>query len=357
MAAAAGSLLMIAAIGWSGELARFTLVGHTPVYWPILALCAWLVVRRRWYAAAVALGLLVAARSTMVAMVPVLLMAVWLRDRRAWKTATALVVLASGLPFLPFAIWDLTALTYAMYGSYEKVIKEVVWIDPTVPHTIGLTGVLLSHHWQGAVEAVQLVVLLLVYVGCWMALRRGRAPIAVMGIALLAFSMTTLWPVYYLYFDVFLLLASGVIAATSSASPPRSTGAVVGAWTALLTVDAAMVAVAAWMLLPPDATVLAPVWHEPQREVSTAVVRRTASAAVIDVELGSAPSLSSDRMTIALNGVPLGEIGSSTPGDRWMLATPASAWHIGANAIDVTPALPQAIGRIVVRPAGRQSEN
>jgi len=103
----------------------------------------------------VTLGLLVVARSTTVALVPIFLMAVWQDDRRVFAGAFVRVALAAGLPLLPFAVWDWRALEYALYGSYESVIKTVVWPDPTVPHTIGLTGILLSHNLHRRVEFVQ----------------------------------------------------------------------------------------------------------------------------------------------------------------------------------------------------------
>ena len=54
-----------------------------------------------------------------------------------------------------------------------------------------------------------------VYIASWLAIRRGRRPLPWLALALFAFSMTTLWPVIYLYFDVFLLLVSGALADTS----------------------------------------------------------------------------------------------------------------------------------------------
>jgi hypothetical protein len=347
LAEAAGSMLMLAAIGFDGNLRRFAPVGHTPAYWPLLALFAWLVVNRRWDAAAVSLGLLVAARSTMVAVAPVLLMTVWLRDRPAVARAAALTVLAAILPFLPFAVHNLPALTYAMYGSYEKVIKEVVWPDPTVPHTIGLTGVLLSHHWQRWVETVQVAVLASVYAACWQALRRERAPIGVMSIALLAFSMTTLWPVSYLYFDVFLLCAAGALAAAARAEP-RSTASIVRGWTAVLAADVAIVGVVCWTMLPPGAAMGATTWREAARSASVVCVRRRASPAVVDVQLGpDAPR----GIAVRLNGVPVGEISTSTPGDHWLLAPPAGLWQIGANALEFDGVSRTAIARVDVTPA------
>ena len=213
MFACAGCLAMLAAMCLNPDLERFASIGHTPVYWPLLALFAWLVVRERWYAAAIALGLLVVARTTMVAIVPVLLMAVWSRERAKLPGALALVALAVAVPFLPFAIWDARALAYALYGSYQNVIKGFVWTSTTwAQHTIGLTGVLLSNGLPRLVDAFQEIVMLAVYAACWFAMRRGRQPVAWMGLALLAFSMTTLWPVTYVYFDVFVLLAAAVLA-------------------------------------------------------------------------------------------------------------------------------------------------
>ena len=120
VSAAAGSVLMLAVIGFSRDLLRFTVTAHTPVYWPLLVVLAWLVTRERWLAAGVVLGLLIAARSTMVAMVPVLLMAVWVRDRRALVQTAIAMLLAAVLPFVPFAIVDMKALVYACTAATRK---------------------------------------------------------------------------------------------------------------------------------------------------------------------------------------------------------------------------------------------
>src|SRR5258708_40059371 len=56
--AAAGALLMLGAIGLNGPLEQFMPAGHTPVYWPLVALFAWLAAHARWRAAAITLGLL-----------------------------------------------------------------------------------------------------------------------------------------------------------------------------------------------------------------------------------------------------------------------------------------------------------
>ena len=105
----AGALAWLAvpcALALSPEMRHFVSIGHTPVYWPLIALFAWLVARERWSGAAVAGGLLIVARTTMVSLAPVVLIAVWYRARP--RTARVVLLLAAStlLPFLPFALWD-----------------------------------------------------------------------------------------------------------------------------------------------------------------------------------------------------------------------------------------------------------
>jgi hypothetical protein len=350
LAAASGALLMLGAIGWSGPLAQFMAAGHTPIYWPLVALFAWLVARERWRAAAVALGLLVVARTTMIAVVPVLLIAVWLRDRRRFAAACALVVLAVALPFLPFAIWDPRALSYALYGSYETIIKTVVWPDPTVPHTIGLTGVLLTHHLHRFVEAIQVAVMTIVYVASWVLMRRGRAPVAVMAVALLAFSMTTLWPVTYIYFDVFLMFAAGVLAGMPWLDTRWSTSSVVRAWAAAAALAVVLAAGFAAAILrqranePPAMT-----WRDEPRQASILLLRRAISPVMVDVQLGGAP-IGPQRMGVAVNGASLGAVDIAAGSGHVMLAVPESLWQIGANTLDLSVAAPITIRAVIARP-------
>ena len=350
LTAAAAALVMLGAIAMNGELARFTSIGHTPAYWPLIALFAWLAARERWTAAAIALGLLVVARTTMIAVVPVLLIAVWMRDRRRLAVTMALVALATVVPFLPFAVWDPRALVYALYGSYQTIIKTVVWPDATVPHTIGVTGVLLSYHLHRFVEAVQIVTMAIVYVGCWGLMRRGRAPVVLMGLALLAFSMTTLWPVTYIYFDVFLLLASGVLAEMPWLSSRRSTSSLVRAWIATAAVAIAFVAGlgTAMLRLRPDGGHVV-TWREPSQLASVLVLRRTISPAMVEIQLGAGET-GRRQMDVTLNGTPLGAIDVSPGKDRVMLAVPGSSWQLGANRLELSPASPATVRGVTVRP-------
>jgi hypothetical protein len=349
-AAAAGALLMLGAIGLSVPLEQFMPAGHTPVYWPLVTLFAWLAARERWRAAAVLLGLLVVARTTMIAVVPVLLMAVWHRDRRSFAVVCALVTLAIALPFLPFAIWDVQSLVYALYGSYESVIKTVVWPDPTVPHTIGLTGVLLTHHLHRFVETIQVAVMAIMYLACWTFMRRGRAPVALMATALLTFSMTTLWPVTYIYFDVFLLFAAGVLAEMPWLDARLSTASLVRAWAAAAAVAVVLVAGFGAAMLrmranePPLMT-----WRDEPRQASILLLRGAISPAMVDVQIDG-EQVGPHRMGVSVNGASLEPIEISAGTDHVMLAVPESLWQIGANTLDLSVAAPITIRGVIVRP-------
>ena len=139
---AVACLIVACAIAVSPDFTAFVSIGHTPVYWPLLGLFAWLVTREHWRAAAIAAGLLIVARTTYVSVAPVLLIAVWYRARPRFAAAVALLSAAAVLPFLPFAIWDGRALHYGLYGSYQHVMKTFVWTSTSwVQHTIGHDGV------------------------------------------------------------------------------------------------------------------------------------------------------------------------------------------------------------------------
>ena len=142
--------------------------------------------------------------------------------RARFAAAVALLSAAAVLPFLPFAIWDGRALHYGLYGSYQHVMKTFVWTSTSwVQHTIGTTGLLLSQGWAGLVEIVQVAVMLALYAAIALAIRGGRRPLPWMALALFVFSMTTLWPVIYLYFDVCLLLVFGALAETRGSANPQ----------------------------------------------------------------------------------------------------------------------------------------
>jgi hypothetical protein len=353
MTAAIGCLLMLGAIVTNYDLEQFSSIGHTPVYWPLLALFALLVARERWDAASVSLGLLVISRSTMVTLVPVLLMTVRQRDRGVGR-ALILVILSAALPLLPFAVSDARALVYALYGSYQSVMKEYVWLSTTwVQHTIGVTGVLLAYHLQRWVEKLQLAVMAMIYLACWFGLRGRRAPVALMGFALLAFSMTTLWPVTYLYFDVFLLLTVGVVADMPGFIGRLSTISILRASAAALVASVGLVTAGSWMMLPSGVSETRTVtWKDDPRVATVVLLRRRATAALVEIDTVPVPAdPSSATMNVALNGTSLGLVRPRLEGDRITLAAPARLWRIGTNSLDVAVASPIAIGRVTVRPS------
>jgi len=359
LAASAACLVLLAAMCLNPDLERFASIGHTPVYWPLLALFVWLTARERWYAAAIGLGLLVVARTTMVAIVPVLLMAVWWNKRERLIGTLVLVALAAIVPFLPFAVWDARALSYALYGSYQNVIRGFVWTSTTWgQHTIGLTGVMLSNRLQRFVDASQAIAMLAVYFACWRAMRRGRPPAAWMGLALLTFSMTTLWPVTYLYFDVLLLLVAAVLAGAMTLDAGRLPS-IPRSWTATAAATLALVAGSAALMLPDAPAVDAGAsdgraflrsgfagderegdrtfaWID-GRHASIVLPRRTARGAVIDVvgRPGLPATSSAQQMSALLNGAPIGTVVLAPGWNQISLAAPAQAWRIGVNELEL----------------------
>ena len=217
---AIGILVLSAGLSLHPYISTFFPIGHTFVYWPLLLIFCGLLASGRWYAAAAALGLLVCARSTMVSLVPVFLMAAYHQRRLNWRLMGVLALAAIG-PFVPFVIADPRSVQFAMYGAYQKTIKGFVWTQTSwVQQTFGVTGPLLTRGWQSYSEIVQIVSLVTVYALAWRPLARGNDPEPWLALSLAVFSMTTLWPVTYLYFDVWIILLGG-IAVRSVPSLPR----------------------------------------------------------------------------------------------------------------------------------------
>jgi hypothetical protein len=211
-----------AALALNPDILRFHVIGHTQIYWPLLLVFAATLAGGRWTAAAICLGLLVAARTTMIALVPVFFLHLAVNGVLSLRRVTWFI-LAAGLPFLPFVAADPGSVYYAMFGVYLKLMKGFVWYSTTwAQNTYGLTGRLLEHGLERYVELAQIAALGVTYLLCWRSLRKGGRPEPWMALALLVFSMTTLWPVIYLYFDVWVLLASGLLASAGS-----------GAWSGL----------------------------------------------------------------------------------------------------------------------------
>jgi hypothetical protein len=352
-AAWCGLLLTIAV---NGDLRQFAPMAHTPVYWPLLALFAWLVARERWTAAAAACGLLIVARTTMVAIAPVLLMVVWGQtpyNRKYFAAVAAVLVAASVLPYLPFAIWNWGALRYALVDAHRSVTKGFVWASTTwAQDTLGLTGLLLRQGWRTLVEPAQAATMLIVYVFTWRAIRRGRRPLPWMGLALFAFSATALWPVQYLYFDVLLLFACAALAET----PWLDTQRVMSVWAATLALALAVLTAVVRADVARDTTLDIGsdgdrpflysgfsgdergsgsfTWVDGTR-AEILIPRRSRRDA--DLDLVCEPNLprrdSTQDMSVALNGIVLGTVSLREGWQTVTLPAPSRAWQIGVNEL------------------------
>lgn len=190
----------------------FHQIGHTQVYWPLLAVFALLLYEQRWTAASICLGLLASARTPLLALAPVFF--IYLRVRSALTVTRVAAYAAAALaPYIPFLLVDAAGVKDGVVDSYIRVMKEYVWRStPWAVETYGITGRLLEHGWEGYVEIVQAASLGVTYIAAWRATRLGRRVEPWLAFSLLVFAMTTLWSVTYIYYDVWLLLVGALLA-------------------------------------------------------------------------------------------------------------------------------------------------
>jgi hypothetical protein len=351
-------LAVLAALVLAFDVQGFTLIGHTPVYWPLLPLFAVMVGRARWAAAACLLGALVVARSTMVAVVPVFLMATWTADRRRFPRVLAVLAITITAALAPFAVWDYHAVWDNMVLSYPRVMKEAVWpvLVRSGMETIGLTEWLLERHREALVVPAQVLVMIGVYGATWRAIQRGATPLPWMALALFAFSMTTLYPVHYLYYDVLLLLVSGAMVETLGEGPIRMAAT---PWlVSLMALIALTVAVTRSVMSPfphftagedspgrPLRAGFAASESDGQRQFSWVVgheatiilPRSSAEAAVITLTAqspfdGDQPPQS---LTAILNGQMLAHATVPAGWQEIRLAAPRSTWWVGFNQLRI----------------------
>jgi hypothetical protein len=374
------------------EVAHFVLIGHTPIYWPLLPLFAATVMKKRWVAAACMLGVLVVARSTMAAIVPILLMVVWHDDRRRLPIVTAALVLTPATLLAPFIVWDYRALWDGMVLSYSRVIKGAVWSLPGRQpfDLVGATGWLLEHQLHSIVEYVQVVVMIAAYVLAWPAIGRGAHPIGVMALALHAFCMTTLAPIYYIYYDVLLLLASGALVEAVEGTRSRMSPGRCG-----MSLAALIVLVAATMRVlaspfpeiaagePSPGVLLRSGFDRPERDgvrrfawvvgTDARIVIPRGSSADAEIVLTVRSPFNAEHppqmLTAVLNGKLLAQTAVSAGWQEIRFAAPASAWWIGHNELrlklagalrpsdvgagNVRRRLSLALSRVDVRPPGK----
>jgi hypothetical protein len=358
IAGAAAWLAVLAALLVAFDVQGFTRIGHTPVYWPLLPLFAAMIWRSRWLHAACLLGVLIAARTTMVAIVPVFLMAAWTADRRRFPAVLAVLAITVTVVVLPFVVWDYRGIWDNMVLSYPRVMREAVWPVLARPgmETIGLTEWLLERHREALVAPAQVLIMIGVYAATWPAIRRGATPLPWMALALFAFSMTTLYPVHYLYYDVLLLLASGAIVETLGIEPLRMA---TGPWLGSLAAVIALMFVATLGVLAPFPHVAAGedtkghmlrsgfgmAERDGERRFSwitghqaTIVISRASAAAADIVVTAQSPFGSADpaqSMTAILNGTVLAHVSIAAGWQEVRLVAPRSTWWIGFNQLQL----------------------
>jgi hypothetical protein len=258
----------------------------------------------------------------------------------------------------PFVVWDYRGIWDNMVVSYPRVMREAVW--PVLARggmeTIGLTEWLLERHREALVVPAQVLIMIGVYAATWPAIRRGATPLPWMALALFAFSMTTLYPVHYLYYDVLLLLASGAIVETLGIEPLRMAA---GPWLASLAAVIALMFVATLGVLAPFPHVAAGedtaghmlrtgfgmAERDGERRFSwiaghqaTIVIPRGSAEAADIVVTAQSPLGSADpaqSMTAILNGTVLAHVVVAAGWQEVRLVAPRSTWWIGFNQLQL----------------------
>ena len=311
---------------------------------------------RRWVEAACLVGLLVVARTTMVAIVPVFLSAVWISDRSRLPLAIVALAITIAAVLLPFVAWDPRAIWESMVLSYPRVMKAAVWPVLARPglETIGVTEWLIEHHREWLVTPAAIAAATGACAASWVAIRRGARPLPWMALALFAFSMTTLYPVHYLYYDVLLFLVSGALAETLQTGSARMTRL---AWGLSLSALGALAFIAIRLVAAPFPHVAAgePSADRPLRAGFAAserdgdrafswivghearIVLPRSSAADADIVLTAQSPFDRDRppqrMAALLNGTLIAETTIPPGWQEIRIAAPRSAWWIGFNEL------------------------
>jgi len=181
-----------------------------------------------------------------------------------------------------------------------------------------------------------------------------------MALSLLVFSMTTFWPVYYVYYDVVLLFASAAVAETlGKRLDAKRLSISLGAVAALVAVSLAVVlpahldivdgsAIAQQALLdgwtPVETDGARPAAWAASERATIALPRRLVSPAdiIIDLEPRPEPAPPDRILKVALNGEPLWTGRVLDGAQQIKVPAPKSAWWIGFNRLDLEVASAQA---------------
>jgi len=358
-----GGLLFLLAVTVIGNplFDQFLLIGHTPAYWPLLGLFALLVASGRHVAAAALLGMLVGARTTMVSLVPVFLIFLWRTDRKRLVPALAAMTAVVAITFGPFLLLDWRTLVYGMYGNYVRVIQEHVWARTDwMASTLGPTRLLVAAGWSAYAGLAQMTAMAATCAIVWWRLKPADSPAPWFCVSLTVFSMTTLWPVWYVFLDVFVF---GLALLVADWSPrlrerPWTTTAVVAGITAATLAGTLLVSPGVYYDIEPGRT---PRWHlrsgfgDDARDETGGFAWATRATVHLRVPRGArtdaqlaitcAPfddgASAPQTLLVRLNGEPLGQV-ALRPGVQ-TVSVPARSrhWRIGNN--DVTLAFAHAL--------------
>ncbi len=344
----------------SPVLLGFLPAAHTPAYWPLLLAFTWFFARRKIVVASVLLGLMLAARTTMVVLVPVFLIHLWLRHRKSFLPGAGAVGAAAMLPFLPFAVTDPKGLWHCMVVDYVERVKPFVWSRPEwLDDTFGLTAWLVRNGWEVVLAPVQIGLLAIVYLVSIRFASRAMGALVLMVLALLAFSTTVFWPVHYLHLDV-LMLASCVLLVAPKAE--EASGKVQAQWVGIGMVVAVLVTAALTIVRTKPVSMIDigttdarhrlykgfsvdEVWPsaEGDRTAAWATSREAwillprASRAPAKLKITLHPFMPDpgepQNVVVDLNGASLGQVELAPGWQELTFEAPRSAWRYGNNVL------------------------
>lgn len=188
----------------SSPIAQMVTSGHLWLYWLFVCLMLWLIVRCRYLAAAVVLGLCLASRPTVLFLVAPVLGYVW--SRAGWRVALT----GAGVALSVFALLNLPF--YLLYGEdfVRNSFGALLGFGQVLTH-FSITGILQGVGFAGAGRLGQVLVALVALV----LVIRNRSLSAAQFVVLvgLTYVCEVLFASYatrYLYFPGFFLIALGV---------------------------------------------------------------------------------------------------------------------------------------------------
>ena len=194
-------LLLSATIAFNAKLFAFTEIGHTQIYWPIIVLFCYFLSKDYIKTASFCLGLLVLSRTSMIFLTPVLTIYLWKFHRekllQCLLTFSATVLIA----LVPFIIADAKTFYFNMYTKYFIVVKESVWTNKDwISTTFGTTSFLVKNQYTTFIGPLQYLFSIGLWIISYFSMREKKHVLIWMSASLMVFSMTTIWPVFYIFF-------------------------------------------------------------------------------------------------------------------------------------------------------------